>query len=80
MIKLDGFEEAIIGPAMIWDDKGRLNDVIVYNAEIIRDILVNRDGMSRSDAREYIEFNIESAYVGPNTPVLVWPEDMLPLD
>jgi hypothetical protein len=32
--------------------------------------------MSAEDAREFIEFNIEGAYIGEDTPVLVWTEDL----
>jgi hypothetical protein len=32
--------------------------------------------MTSEDAREFIEFNIEGAYVGEDTPVLVWTQDM----
>lgn len=75
MIKLDGYDDAIIGPAMIWVDKERV-DVLVYDAETIREILINRDGMGSDEAREFIEFNVEGAYMGPSTPILVWPEDV----
>ena len=74
MIKYDGYDEAIIGPAYIWRDQTRVN-VLVYDAEKIREILMRRDGMSSEEAREFIEFNIEDGYLGPETPVLVWPED-----
>ena len=37
---------------------------------------MKEDGMSMEDAREYIEFNIEGAYMGVHTPVLVWPNDL----
>jgi hypothetical protein len=74
-LKIDGHDNAIIGPAFIWRDQTHVS-VLVYNAETIRDNLVREDGMSLEDAREFIEFNIEGAYVGPHTPVLVWPEDM----
>jgi hypothetical protein len=47
----------------------------VYDAEKIRETLMKRDGMSFEDAREFIEFNIEGAYMGPHTCVLVWPND-----
>jgi hypothetical protein len=50
--------------------------VLVYDAEKIRDILVKRDGMTHEEAREYIEFNIEGGYLGIETPVLVWPDDI----
>lgn len=73
MLKIDGHDNAIIGPAMVWRDHSRC-DVLVYNAEIIRSNLM-KDGMTSDEALEYIEFNIEGAYVGGLTPVLVWPED-----
>ena len=74
MIKYDGYDEAIIGPALVWRDKQRV-DVLVYDAEKIREILM-RDGTDAEEAREYIEFNIEGGYIGIETPVLVWPNDL----
>ena len=73
MLKIDGHDNAILGPAMIWRDSTTVN-VLVYDAEIIRSNLV-KEGMDLEEAREYIEFNIEGAYMGEHTPVLVWPED-----
>ena len=75
MIKIDGYDEAIIGPAMVWTEDGNLRDVLVYDGEGIRQILMKRDGMSFEDAREFIEFNIEGAYMGPHTAIVVWPND-----
>jgi len=75
MKKYDGFDEAILGPASIWRSNSMVS-VLVYDAEVMRSILMNRDGMSMDDAREFIEFNIESAYIGEDTPVLVWPNDI----
>jgi hypothetical protein len=31
--------------------------------------------MTSEEAREYIEFNIEGAYVGEATPIICWTED-----
>jgi hypothetical protein len=73
MIKYDGYDKAIIGPAMIWREHQQVQ-VLVYDAEKIRDILM-KDGCSAEEAREFIEFNIEGGYLGVETPVLVWPED-----
>ena len=73
MIKYDGYDEAIFGPAMIWRDRQQVQ-VLVYDAEKIREILM-RDGMDAEEAREFIEFNIEGGYLGVTTPVLVWPQD-----
>jgi hypothetical protein len=75
MMKIDGHDDAIIGPAMVWTEDGSLRDVLVYDAEKIRETLMKRDGMSFEDAREFIEFNIEGAYMGPHTAIVVWPND-----
>jgi len=75
MIKYDGFDEAIIGPAFIWRDQTQ-TQVLVYDAEEMRTILMKRDGMDADEAREFIEFNIENGYLGIETPVLVWKDDL----
>ena len=74
MIRYDLYDEAIIGPALIWRDQQQVQ-VLVYDAEKIRDILMN-GGMDAEEAREFIEFNIEGGYLGVHTPVLVWPNDV----
>jgi len=79
MIKYSGLDEAIIGPAFIWRDQTQVQ-VLVYDAEAIREILMDRDGMEADEAREFIEYNIEGGYLGVYTPVLVWPEDEYPAD
>jgi hypothetical protein len=75
MKKLEGYDEALLGQAMIWGVDGERIAVLVYDAEGIRSILMERDGMDADTAREFIEYNIEDAYVGPDTPLLVWPDD-----
>ena len=75
MLKITGHDDAIIGPALIWGNGERIS-VLVYDAEAIRATLMTRDGMDAEEAREYIEFNIEGAYMGPDTPILVWLEDL----
>jgi hypothetical protein len=60
-IKIDGFDDAIIG---ITSD-GKL----VYSIETIIKIL--KKDMSEDDAYEYFYFNIEGAYLGENTPVYI---------
>jgi hypothetical protein len=74
MIKYNGYDDAIIGPASIWRDSTQVS-VLVYDAEKIREVLM-RDGMDSEEAREFIEFNIEGGYLGIETPVLVWPNDI----
>jgi len=75
MLKITGHDDAILGPALIWGNGERIS-VLVYDAEAIRSTLMERDNMEADEAREYIEFNIEGAYMGPDTPILVWMEDL----
>jgi len=72
--KIIGYDDSVIGPAMIWHNNAQV-EVLVYDAESIRNKLVS-EGMSREEAREHIELNIEGAYMGPDTPILVWTEDV----
>ncbi len=75
MMKIEGHDDAIIGPAMVWTEDGTLREVLVYDGEELRKSLMKRDGMTFQDAREFIEFNIEGAYMGPHTAIVVWPND-----
>ena len=75
MKKYDGLDDAIIGPASIWRN-GTQVSVLVYDAEEIRKIFMLRDGMDADEAREFIEYNIEGGYIGKDTPVLVWRDDL----
>ena len=43
-------------------------------AEIIVSLLVEQ-GMTREDAHVFLDFNISGAYLGPDTPIIVWPYD-----
>jgi hypothetical protein len=71
LLKIDGFDEAAIGTACIWRNNTR-EEVLVYDGGEIVQILMDRDGMEYFEAIEYIEFNIEGAYVGEKTPVIFW--------
>ena len=71
MKKWDGFDSAIIGTANIWNGNERV-DVLVYDCEKMVEQLTIRDGMTEEEAIEYIDFNIENAYIGKDTPVVVW--------
>jgi len=73
MIKIDGHDNAIIGVSSIWKT-GSTIEVLVYEAETIRDNLM-RDGMDFFEAEEWISFNIQGAYMGENTPILVWTQE-----
>lgn len=61
----DGFDEAIIGMAERID----LGSIVAYDVDKIINILVERDGMSYSEAREYYEYNILNCWMGEQTPI-----------
>lgn len=65
LVFADGFDDAVIGVA----DVGGYA-VVVYDQELVVDALA-ASGMSYDDAREFFEFNVCQAYVGPQTPVFV---------
>lgn len=70
MIVIDGHDNAFIGMSCI-DKGGKEFDVAVYSGEKLVDNLMAQ-GMSEHEAIEYVAFNIEGAYVGDETPVIVW--------
>ena len=47
-------------------------EVLVYSADAMINQLMINDGMSDEEAEEYFLFNIEGAYIGIDTPVLVY--------
>jgi hypothetical protein len=71
MKQWDGLDDAILGQASVWKGNKRV-EVLVYDADLIIKVFMDRDGMSEEEANEYIVFNIEGAYIGEDTPVLVW--------
>jgi len=71
MKKWDGFDECVIGVANIWRDQMTV-EVLVYSADAMIEILRLDHGMTEEDAHEYFLFNIEGAYIGIDTPVLVY--------
>jgi len=81
MLKLDGYDTCLIGVATVWHPDGTRVDRLVYDGERILEQLLEEDGdLSHDDAMEHISFNIEGGYVGPMTPIIVWPEEMESVD
>lgn len=80
-------DAAIIGPAMVWRGAKQVR-VLVYDANKIVEVLVERDGMDYEEAWEFFDSNIECSYMGEDTPVYVytsadwreWDDDPAPLD
>jgi len=74
MLKFDGFHKALMGVAEVWVPTGvgmSLVEKAVYDGERMVRVLM-RKGMTEEDAREYISFNVEGAYLGPETPIIYW--------
>ena len=63
----DGFEEAFIGVVY---GKGRI-PVTCYDRDACLAVLMDRDGMSLSEAEEFFSFNVDDAYVGESTPMFL---------
>lgn len=72
-MKIEGLDDALIGVSDVWDSTGKKEERFVYNGEAIIEILMQRDGMTYEDAMEWTSVNIEGAYVGPTTPIVMWP-------
>lgn len=70
VLKMDDFDDAILG---IGHDIATGVSRLVYDGEIMVSILIARDCMSEEEAREHISFKCEGAYVGPYTPLIIWP-------
>jgi hypothetical protein len=67
LLQCDGFEKALLG---LCEVKGR-EACLAYDYEGCVDILIDRDGMSREDAVEYMAYNVTDAYVGEHTPAFI---------
>ena len=65
-IQIDGFDEAIIGV----DDRQKL---LIYSVQKIVQKLM--EVMSEEEALNYYAYNIESAYLGEETPILCYDLD-----
>ena len=59
----DGFDEAIAG--VVWDGE---RTRVVYDTELILELLMGRSEMTYEEAVEYFDFNIAGSYMGEYTP------------
>lgn len=73
ILKLTGYDEAILGIADVWQSNTQVS-TLIYCAEKLTKLLMC-DNMTEDEAVEYIEYNIQAAYVGNSTPIIVWPFD-----
>ena len=65
----DGFEHAFLGTTQ------RMNEPLlaVYSYPLMIETLMLRDGMTYTEAAEYIDFNVAGAWVGEQTPIIIHP-------
>ena len=64
VIVADGLDDAAVG---IVERCGQ-PPIVIYDVEAAAKILVKRDGTTREEAIEFLEFNSIGAWVGPGTP------------
>ena len=63
----DGIDEAILGMCVQFGT----SPLVAYDYEKCINILMKRDGMTKLEAVDFMEFNVIGAYVGLNTPVFI---------
>lgn len=66
----DGYENSIIGILTSIGKDGKEYRRVVYSVDKILNQLVE-GGMGADDVEEFFEYNIDGAYVGPQTPVFI---------
>ena len=62
LLTADGFDDAVLGI----DQKSFR---VIYCADTMVEILVERDGMSEEEAMEYLDYNVFNAWIGDQTPI-----------
>lgn len=77
MKKWTDLDKAIMGTVMTYQEGGERVQVYVYSGAEIMAIYMERDGMTQDEAIEFIDYNVESAYIGKDTPLLLWPAEDL---
>ena len=70
LIKLVGCDDALIGSASVWQQNTRVETYIYDGNKLVK--VFKKQGMSEQDAYDWIDYNIEGAYLGPATPIIMW--------
>jgi len=74
MITFDGLDSALVGMSEVWLTNGAKVLRTVYSGNKMVEHFMS-EGMTEEEAREWISFNVEGAYVGDATPVIFWDYD-----
>ena len=72
----DGFEDAFIGSVYSINAGSH---IAVYDVDKCISVLVGQ-GMTEDEAREYLDFNVVSAYVGELTPLFLQQKTLTEFD
>lgn len=72
LLKITGekYDKAIAGIASVWQ-KNQQVATLIYDGHKLIEIFME-DGMTEEEAIEWIIHNIEGAYVGITTPIIMW--------
>tara|TARA_R100001129_G_scaffold169058_1_gene137568 strand:+ start:319 stop:552 length:234 start_codon:yes stop_codon:yes gene_type:complete len=68
MLKAEGFDKAIIGQTY---DMAVQEERLIYSFEKCVDILIERDGMTREEALDYMYFNAILSTVSKDQPIFL---------
>jgi len=63
----DGFDDAIMGMCIQFGAE----PIVAYDYEKCLGILMDRDKIGRTDAIDFMDFNVIGSYVGLHTPVFI---------
>ena len=69
LLEADGFEKALVG---VVEQCGG-SRALAYDYWKCVDVLVDDNEWDEEEAIEYMDFNVTGAYVGPGTPVFLYP-------
>ena len=67
IIVLEGLTDAVVGISERWGEVPKL----VYDKDLIMDILIDNEGMTEDEAIEHFYYNILGMYMGEGTPVYI---------
>jgi hypothetical protein len=78
-LRLTGLDVALVGTALVWQriPRGGGAERVpthIYAGPVLLQ-LFQQQGMTLEEAHEHISYNVEGAYVGPATPIIMWPPE-----
>jgi hypothetical protein len=78
-LRADGYDDCVIGHTSVVVE-GVTHERLVYNVDLIIEKLTDgimSEGVDEEEAREmaleHFDYNMACAYVGPNTPIFMYP-------